>query len=487
MRFQGLESQSIEFAGPGLDGLVAEVPLSGLYNTYNVLAASAAASLLGVTKATIGGALGAFTPAFGRLETVAVEGRRFRLMLAKNPASFNEVIRAASELGGASQFLVAVNDRIADGRDVSWIWDVDFERLNQAAWVVLGGTRALDMAIRFRYGGREAPPVIAEAPGDALDACLRMSRPGDEVFVLPTYTAMLDLARGARPPRLCGALLGGGVSAGLSLRIAQLYPREMSIYGDRGNILALLDRARRRDIEVELVEVSRGPGALPDIDLFFIGGGQDQDQDLVARDLAEAKRGPLAEAVAPPGPWCWPSAAATSCSVSRYVAVSGKELPGAGLLDIHTEAGQQRSIGNVLVDADWLGDGGHHRGLREPRRPHLPRPWRRAARACLGGAPATTGRPSRGGDGGPFSAPTCTARCCPRTRTSPTVCWRWRWRAGTPAPRSARFRQTSRWRRTPAVAERVGARAARRARGPHNLSPIGGRLTVGRQPLELFI
>ena len=115
-------------------------------------------------------------------------------MLAKNPAGFNEVLRAATTLGGGRRFIVAVNDRIADGRDVSWIWDVDFERLNGADWIVLAGTRALDMAVRLKYGGRLPAGIqVAEAPGAALDLGLSLTVPGDEVFILPTYTAMLDL------------------------------------------------------------------------------------------------------------------------------------------------------------------------------------------------------------------------------------------------------------------------------------------------------
>src|SRR5258708_32737178 len=96
-----------------------EVPLSGLYNTYNVLAATAAALSTGVPMATIQGALRDFRPAFGRLERVDVDGRILHLMLAKNPAGFNEVLRASRTLGGGRRFLVAGNDRIADGRDIS--------------------------------------------------------------------------------------------------------------------------------------------------------------------------------------------------------------------------------------------------------------------------------------------------------------------------------------------------------------------------------
>jgi len=123
-----------------------------------------------------------------------VDGRILHLMLAKNPAGFNEVLRASRTLGGGRRFLVAVNDRIADGRDISWIWDVDFELLKDADQVVLAGDRALDMRIRLKYAGLPTERVeVASGSAAAVDAALRLAADGDEVFVLPTYTAMLEL------------------------------------------------------------------------------------------------------------------------------------------------------------------------------------------------------------------------------------------------------------------------------------------------------
>ena len=192
--FQGLTGQSVTAVGMGLDGVRLDIPLSGLYNTYNILAAAGSARLLGVDAATIAAAVREFQPAFGRLEQVEVDGRRLRLMLAKNPASFNEVLRASRVLGGGRRFVVGVNDRIADGRDISWIWDVDFELLAGSDSVVLCGTRALDMAVRLKYAGVDSSSVtVAEDPAAALDAALSAAAPGDEVYLLPTYTAMLDL------------------------------------------------------------------------------------------------------------------------------------------------------------------------------------------------------------------------------------------------------------------------------------------------------
>jgi UDP-N-acetylmuramyl tripeptide synthase len=194
IRFRGLDAQALVADGLGYAATELEVPLSGIYNSYNILAAAGAAALFGIPAADVASALRSFSPAFGRLEQVDVEGRKVRLMLAKNPAGFNEVLRAGRLLGGGRKFVVALNDRIADGRDVSWIWDVDFELLVDADSVVVAGDRALDMRVRLKYAGVAPGRVtVAEAPGDALDALLASTSPGDEVFVLPTYTAMLDL------------------------------------------------------------------------------------------------------------------------------------------------------------------------------------------------------------------------------------------------------------------------------------------------------
>jgi UDP-N-acetylmuramyl tripeptide synthase len=192
--FRGLKAQSLQIDGMGFDGGAVDVPLSGIYNSYNILAAAGAAALFGIPTAEIAPALQAFRPAFGRLEKVDVEGRGVHLMLAKNPAGFNEVLRASRVLGAGRRFVVALNDRIADGRDVSWIWDVDFELLADADTIVVAGDRALDMRVRLKYAGIDpARMTVAEAPGATLDALLAGSSPGDEVFILPTYTAMLDI------------------------------------------------------------------------------------------------------------------------------------------------------------------------------------------------------------------------------------------------------------------------------------------------------
>src|SRR5438128_2938897 len=172
-----------------------EVPLSGLYNAYNIVMALAAAKAMGVPLARAAAAMRDFTPAFGRMERTMIDGRPAVLLLAKNPTGFNEVLRTAIQLGKGSSFLIALNDRIADGRDVSWIWDVDFEQLKDAAThAVVSGDRALDLRVRLKYA--EIPAERLEVISDWRAALKRASEAtpdGQTIFVLPTYTAMLEL------------------------------------------------------------------------------------------------------------------------------------------------------------------------------------------------------------------------------------------------------------------------------------------------------
>ncbi len=172
-----------------------KLPLPGLYNAYNALAALAVARDLGIPTAEAAGALHSFRPAFGRLEVIEVDGRRLRIVLVKNPAGFNAAIGALLESGGRHRVLAALNDRDADGRDVSWIWDADFEALVPAVeHVVITGLRAADLALRFKYAGlpRDAAEV-RDGWAAALRRAIQLAPPGSEIAVLTTYTAMLAL------------------------------------------------------------------------------------------------------------------------------------------------------------------------------------------------------------------------------------------------------------------------------------------------------
>lgn len=173
------------------------VPLPGLYNAYNALAALTAARALDIALPTASRAIDHFRAAFGRLEEIAVEGRTLRLVLVKNPAGFNAAIGALLETGRHPRLLAALNDRDADGRDVSWIWDADFESLAPAVeHAVVTGIRSRDLANRLKYAGvpRERLEVVDDWSG-AIDRAVGATPQAGELVVVATYTAMLALRR----------------------------------------------------------------------------------------------------------------------------------------------------------------------------------------------------------------------------------------------------------------------------------------------------
>ena len=193
---QGLERASFRLDTPEGSRSV-ELALPGLYNVYNAVAAAALARSLGAGLDEIAAGLGRFVAAFGRFERVAVGDKRILLLLIKNPAGANEAIRTLVDGGTPQVLVVALNDEIADGRDVSWIWDVDFEPLlSELETLVASGGRAAELALRFRYGGLDEEAIEIEPDlGNALERGLELTPDGGELVLLPTYTAMLGLQR----------------------------------------------------------------------------------------------------------------------------------------------------------------------------------------------------------------------------------------------------------------------------------------------------
>ncbi len=224
------------------------IPLPGIYNVYNALAATAVAQALEIAWEPIVTGIEQFKPIFGRGERLQIEGRTVRLLLAKNPTGFNEVLRTLFSEGTTRHVLFVLNDNVADGRDVSWIWDVDFERAAHLTMtLVVAGIRALDLALRLKYAGiaqddmmivpwsplramkrdvaqanrnkrqrknrntravgiggeevAEASEALATASiqgygiAQALDMAVRQTPAGETLYVVPTYTGLLEIQR----------------------------------------------------------------------------------------------------------------------------------------------------------------------------------------------------------------------------------------------------------------------------------------------------
>jgi lipid II isoglutaminyl synthase (glutamine-hydrolysing) len=194
IELNGMRGSSVAVRTPGGE-LAIDLPLPGLYNVYNALAAIAAALELGIAPERIAPALEGMRGAFGRVETVAVGGKKISILLVKNPAGANEVLRTLKleATGGGLDLWIALNDRIADGRDVSWVWDADFELLTGAVRrVTCAGTRAPEMALRLKYAGWPEGSIAVEPEIEAsLDRAVAQAP--DRLFALPTYTALLEL------------------------------------------------------------------------------------------------------------------------------------------------------------------------------------------------------------------------------------------------------------------------------------------------------
>ncbi|MDR7480977.1 MAG: MurT ligase domain-containing protein [Armatimonadota bacterium] len=175
--------------------LAVRTRLPGLYNVYDATAAAAAGLALGIDAPAVARGLGETAPAFGRGERVVLEGREAVMLLAKNPAGFNEVLRTVLLADDEPVVLIAINDLIADGRDISWLWDVDFELLrDRVRAAVVTGLRGEEMALRLKYAGVPSACITLERDGaQALAAALRRVPAGRRLYILPTYTAMLQL------------------------------------------------------------------------------------------------------------------------------------------------------------------------------------------------------------------------------------------------------------------------------------------------------
>src|SRR5205085_8863449 len=192
-----LEEAAFDLATPAGARRV-RLPLPGLYNVYNALAAASLALALDATLDDVAAGLGRFSAAFGRFERIPVGDRRLLVLLIKNPAGANEAIRTLVAGGAPGLAVVALNDATADGKDVSWIWDVDFEPLLAGLErVVVSGDRAAELALRFRYGGFAVDRIeVVPELERALDRGLELTPAGGELVLLPTYTAMLALRKG---------------------------------------------------------------------------------------------------------------------------------------------------------------------------------------------------------------------------------------------------------------------------------------------------
>jgi lipid II isoglutaminyl synthase (glutamine-hydrolysing) len=192
-------------------------PLEGVYNKYNTLAAALTAEALNIPDDAIKLALTSFKPAFGRMEEVIYQGKKVKILLSKNPTGFNESIRTILNSFTRGPIMIVLNDRIPDGTDVSWIWDVDFEVLKEhesnelisrISQIIVSGDRSLDMGLRLKYAGLvqssqitvhgngvKSKFIIKLSLNEALDTAISVVRENETLWILATYSGMLDVRK----------------------------------------------------------------------------------------------------------------------------------------------------------------------------------------------------------------------------------------------------------------------------------------------------
>jgi len=186
-----------QFININIAGKKINYPLEGLYNIYNTNAVmTLAAFFLKADLKKVNQSLSHFKPAFGRQEKIVYQERKVFILLSKNPAGFNQSLKSVSDIlkNKKTNFLVVLNDRIPDGQDVSWIWDVDFENIvKKAKNIFVSGDRVYDMAIRFKYENKKVLPISNLKK--AVEKAVERTDKNDILFILPTYSAMLEIRK----------------------------------------------------------------------------------------------------------------------------------------------------------------------------------------------------------------------------------------------------------------------------------------------------
>lgn len=325
---------------------------SGAYMVYNLLACAMAATAMGCSMPVIQRAIDAFDPKNGRLQTYNWQGRRVLLNLAKNPTGFNQNLDIVLQGEGPKAVAFFVNDMEGDGRDVSWLWDVNFEALASAGAVAVyaGGMRANDLQVRLKYAG-----ISAELVGSADDALDRIQElpVGVAAYMIANYTA-LPPTKAALDKRVAASDAAGAGANGdagentvassdsaaervlttapeadsrkPSVVLAHMYPDLLNLYGDAGNLRILEQRLRWRGVPVEVLNVRQGDDVdFSKVDLVFLGGGSDRGLQSAAEQLRGLKE-----------------------QLSAYVEDGGAMLAVCG--------------GYQLLGREWLADDGVHEG-----------------------------------------------------------------------------------------------------------------------------
>ena len=378
---------TMEVCGPaGCESV--HTPQPTPYAAYNLVASYALCREVGIPTADFQRAQDAFNPRNGRLQRYRLGGRDVLLNLAKNPTGFNQNLKIVEADRGPKMVAFFINDQVADGRDISWIWDIDFEELaGQPDTVVFaGGSRAHDLAVRLKYAGIEA--AVIESIEDAFARLGALTAAGvlpadAAVYAIANYTALppvhaaLNAMEAAEPddaaepavsdlaspshaegadPKAPSHDAAASASATATSEppvvIAHMLPDLLNLYGDGGNVRILEQRLRWRGIPVEVRRIQHGEAVdFSQVDLVFMGGGPDREQKLASEQLL-AMRDELAAYVEGDGPLL---AICGGYQILGRQWLWGDELvPGLGLIDMETRRpgpSADRLIDNMVLES----------------------------------------------------------------------------------------------------------------------------------------
>lgn len=366
-----------------IDGNTYKINGNSIYLIYNYTAVYTVCSLYDISNDVVKKAFSTFALNNGRLEEIAIHGVPTIINLAKNPTGSNVSLRILNEDDSQKELLFVLNDNIADGFDVSWIWDINFNNLNNVSRIVTSGTRAYDIAIRIKTSGFPAEKI--EPYLNLEDAVKALYKTDVKKYVIANYTSLQptrhelkkfnemnknnnitdintnDISK-IKNPEVDAKEISQNIedlqlqdNEEKSIKILYLYPDMLELYGDYGNIQVLKYRIESRGYKAIIDRYSIGDVApnFNDYDIVFAGGGADNEQSILAEDLVKYKEN-IKEAVNN-GVFFLLICGAYQLFGKYYKGVEGNIIPGLEVFDYYTVANpdrKKRCIGNIVIDAN---------------------------------------------------------------------------------------------------------------------------------------
>ena len=350
-----------------IDGNTYKINGNSIYLIYNYTAVYSVCSLYGISNDVVKKAFSTFALNNGRLEEIKINGVPTIINLAKNPTGSNVSLRILNEDDSEKELLFVLNDNIADGFDVSWIWDINFNNLNNVSRIITSGTRAYDIAIRIKTSGFPAEKI--EPYLNLEDAVKALYKTDIKKYVIANYTSLQPTRHELKKfdemntNNINSSSLHNidtirqnnetNLDCPNCLKILYLYPDMLELYGDYGNIQVLKYRIESRGYKAIIDRYSIGNAApnFNDYDIVFAGGGADNEQSILAEDLVKYKDN-IKDAINN-GVFFLLICGAYQLFGKYYKGVEGNIIPGLEVFDYYTVANpdrKKRCIGNIVIE-----------------------------------------------------------------------------------------------------------------------------------------